>query len=314
MTFWQKLLNFFEKNSPRSEGANRAATQANARIDAFLRGVVNHPYWSTEKDPADLTVVTSKKDRCWYRDGVLHRDGAPAVMGHNGSAPYEHWYQYGALHREGGPAIVNGNYHAWYKNGKLHRVGGPAIDVIDRAEGSGQLIRQKWFVDGLLHREDGPAIELSSGYRKWFMHGKLHRLGGPAIEHLLLGLGYEYWAHGKPHCENGPAVVWPQYHLEAWYINGQLHRDSAPAIRKYDTEVWLWRGRLHREDGPAVCIGTAHKSAAYFMSELRWSRHRFSKLKFTLGEKQYWVFGERYSEEAYKRYLTRKADASKLKD
>lgn len=305
-------MNIFEKQSPHETVENSAVAKFNTRIDSFMRDFIKHPYWCTDNDPPDLEVVTSKSDRRWYRNGVLHRDGAPAIVGYNGVDPYEHWYQNGLLHRVDGPAIVNGNYHAWYQNGKLHRLDGPAIDVIDRTTGSGKLIRQKWFVDGMLHRIDGPAIDFAGRHRRWFMHGKLHRVGGPAIEEY--GLGYEYWVNGKPHREDGPAVIWPRDSLEAWYINGQLHRGDGPAICKYDTRVWLKRGRLHREDGPAICIGTAHKSAAYVGQGLRWSRQKFSGKKFTLGEKQYWVLGERYSEEAYQRYLARKAAEINIKD
>lgn len=41
-----------------------------------------------------------------YRSGTFHRDGAPAVLGHNREQGFEVWYCYGEIHREDGPAII----------------------------------------------------------------------------------------------------------------------------------------------------------------------------------------------------------------
>lgn len=311
MAIWQRIMNIFEKQSPHETVENSAVAKFNTRIDSFMRDFIKHPYWCTDNDPPDLEVVTSKSDRRWYRNGVLHRDGAPAIVGHNGAHAYEEWYQNGLRHREDGPAVRNGMFEKWYRHGKLHREDGPAKFRGDIY--AGVYVYTKWFRDGKLHRDDGPAVEsLGRGYRRWYRHGKLHREDGPAIEELPFVR--EYWVDGKPHRMDGPAVIRKQEFLEAWYVNGQLHRDDGPAVCKGDTEVWSWRGRLHREDGPAIIIGWQENFSQFFANNLRWSRQKFNRMRLTRGEKQYWVLGERFSEEAYQRYLARKAAETNIKD
>ena len=53
----------------------------------------------------------------WWKNGVRHRTGGPAVVLTGG---FEAWYQHGHLHREDGPALIFGNGDAtWYFHGKL---------------------------------------------------------------------------------------------------------------------------------------------------------------------------------------------------
>lgn len=57
-------------------------------------------------------------DQIWYnQDGKIHRDGAPAVIGEDGT---EKWFQNGVRHREDGPAITFGDgrhgAHGWWLN------------------------------------------------------------------------------------------------------------------------------------------------------------------------------------------------------
>ncbi len=40
----------------------------------------------------------------YYKDGVLHRDDGPAIVGRDG---YEAWFKDGKSHREDGPAIIH---------------------------------------------------------------------------------------------------------------------------------------------------------------------------------------------------------------
>ena len=55
-----------------------------------------------------------------YKYGVLHADDKPAGVSVN--YPFEAWYQDGVLHREGGPAVIrvsNGQTRSsWYHHGK----------------------------------------------------------------------------------------------------------------------------------------------------------------------------------------------------
>jgi len=74
-----------------------------------------------------------EKEERWYKDGLLHREAAPAIVNHIYGT--QKWYTYGKLHREDGPAIELGYYlqndqwydptdarifyNEWYKNGEL---------------------------------------------------------------------------------------------------------------------------------------------------------------------------------------------------
>lgn len=57
------------------------------------------------------------------------------------------WYQDGLLHREGGPAVEWTDGHkVWYKNGLRHRDGGPAIETV--------MGTKAWFVIGRYYTEE----------------------------------------------------------------------------------------------------------------------------------------------------------------
>ena len=55
-------------------------------------------------DLANGLKITRDGTREWYKDGQLHRVGAPAIHRADGT---EEWYHRGLLHREGGPAVEN---------------------------------------------------------------------------------------------------------------------------------------------------------------------------------------------------------------
>ena len=61
--------------------------------------------------------------KCWYRNGMRHREGGPAIIG---PGTEEYWYN-GMLHRQDGPAIINDECTAYYQNNDLHRLDGPAL-------------------------------------------------------------------------------------------------------------------------------------------------------------------------------------------
>lgn len=61
-----------------------------------------------------------------YRcNGKVHREDGPAVVWHSGISLEENWYRNGLRHREGGPAIDNvktpffRTANSWYNNGVL---------------------------------------------------------------------------------------------------------------------------------------------------------------------------------------------------
>jgi len=85
----------------------------------------------------EYTVKVFDDKTEWYFEGLLHREGGPAIEFVSGS---KHWYKNGELHREGGAAIEypNGDKY-WYKNGKLHREGGPAIEFVSI---------KHWYLEG----------------------------------------------------------------------------------------------------------------------------------------------------------------------
>lgn len=66
-----------------------------------------------------------------------------------------------------------------------------------------------------------------------------------------------YMQHGKPHCEDGPAVV--SKDRREYYIDGRLHRLDGPAVETTNGfKMWFNKGMLHRTDGPAVECPSGH--------------------------------------------------------
>ena len=58
--------------------------------------------------------ISSDGTQRWYLNGVLHREGGPAVIEPEGSQSY--WLN-GLRHREDGPAIIySDGYEEWYFN------------------------------------------------------------------------------------------------------------------------------------------------------------------------------------------------------
>ena len=58
--------------------------------------------------------------------------------------------------------------------------------------------------------------------------------------------------HGKPHRDDGPAVIYPDG-SRIWYRHGELHRDDGPAMIRADgAQFWYQLDELHRDDGPAA--------------------------------------------------------------
>lgn len=84
----------------------------------------------TEEEPKFNGSRTDMFGRIsYYKYGLLHREGAPAVTFPSGS---KYWYFEGEPHREDGPASIDqdGNKH-WMINGQLHRHNGPAVEYVN---------------------------------------------------------------------------------------------------------------------------------------------------------------------------------------
>ena len=74
------------------------------------------------------------------------------------------WYLNGLLHREGGPAVEHASgVKEWYLNNQRHREDGPARIWVGEC--------REWWFKNQLHREDGPAIEFEDGTKAWFLNG-----------------------------------------------------------------------------------------------------------------------------------------------
>lgn len=129
----------------------------------------------------------------WHKEGILHREGAPAVIVNNGG---EYWYKEGKLHREDGPAAKWAGVELWYVNGKLHRETGPAVR-------RGHDLDEEWWRFGVLHRENHPAVITAEGREEWWWEGKRHRLDGAAIFQPFVSNGKveEYWVNDHPTTE-----------------------------------------------------------------------------------------------------------------
>lgn len=199
----------------------------------------------------------------YLRNGILHRQRAPAIVYAHGCAE---WYCCGQLHRDNGPAIVAPGTEQWFCHGRLHRTDGPAF------EGVGV---RKWFQHGLLHRVSGPAIirTISDSTGPTGQVGARGPTGptgptaptdqryytgpnnqvGIAIDAEPSGRQYseEWYIRGRRHRSGGPAVDNSDGTFE-WWFDGERHRVGGPAVRKRTCDEWYERGQLHRADGPAI--------------------------------------------------------------
>lgn len=52
-----------------------------------------------------------------------------------------------------------------------------------------------------------------------------------------------WYKDGKPHREDGPAVIW-NFGATYWWFEGKLHRDDGPAVNDGGLSVWWYHGKL----------------------------------------------------------------------
>ncbi len=109
-----------------------------------------------KEDLVEFVSIKGLKTECHFIK-YAHSLVEPAIKVENGD---EYWYKNGVLHRQGGPAVSHGGDRLWYKDGTLHREDGPAIERTN-----GVL---EWFMDNKRHRIDGPAvIDHKHGNQYW---------------------------------------------------------------------------------------------------------------------------------------------------
>lgn len=117
-----------------------------------------------------------------------------------------------------------------------------------------------------LHGADAPALEYADGSYVWCRDGVLHRDG------------------------NAPAVVWGNGEMQAWFVDGALHRADGPALITKKKQVWYERGKRHRDgDRPAV-EWTDYSKVKYYR---RGMLHRDSGFPSVLVVGRYACFHER---------------------
>jgi hypothetical protein len=112
-------------------------------------------------------LIRADGSEFWYRNGVITRLDGPAAKefaGNDelGNPLYDFsWYVEGLLSRDGAPAVEEANGSKfWYTEGKLNRPGGfPAVEL---SNGD-----REWWVLGVLSRDDGPAIQRADGTEVW---------------------------------------------------------------------------------------------------------------------------------------------------
>lgn len=77
--------------------------------------------------PSPDRIDLARNARVWCDDGLIHRDGKPAIeRSHGLSGDKEYWWR-GRRHRSGGAAVTRGTEHTWYYHGLIHRPDGPAV-------------------------------------------------------------------------------------------------------------------------------------------------------------------------------------------
>lgn len=76
----------------------------------------------------DSPFRLSPETEVWCKDGLLHREGKPAVKGKfaDGTFRHEYWCD-GRRHNSDGAAVRTENLNFWFYHGLLHREDGPAI-------------------------------------------------------------------------------------------------------------------------------------------------------------------------------------------
>lgn len=100
----------------------------------------------------------------------------------------------------------------------------------------------------------------SDGTREWWAKGKRHRLDGPAVEHS--NGSREWFVRGIRHRLDGPAIAYADG-TGAWWVNDQRHRLDGPAIEYSDgAREWFVEGVEYTPVEFALHFGTPENAGA----------------------------------------------------
>lgn len=101
--------------------------------------------------------------------------------------------------------------------------------------------------------------------RYWYMKdtGELHRDDGPAVE---CEFGTQAWyQNGQRHRDGGQPAI--EGRDREWWVHGVQHRVGGPAVEYFGGgEEWRVHGMLHRVNGPAVI----HDHSDVLGKEVEW--------------------------------------------
>ena len=158
-----------------------------------------------DADHPEKAQFEDETKECWFKHGLKHRIGGPAVIHKYKDVykpehiPYEAWYQNGKLHNDKGAAEIKITFddndevvteYVYWING---------VKKGSKKVGAHSYYINFYDADGMYHRDNGPAhitdtwcqsTTLPDGQKlpesdaksyAWYKHGDLHRTSGPAI-------------------------------------------------------------------------------------------------------------------------------------
>lgn len=113
----------------------------------------------------------------WFVNGIIHRDGGPALI--IKSLDLSYYYSYGRYHNDDGPALT-ANACLYMSAGTNTRDSStPPTDVV--------------MSNYILHSIEQSTAVCSDNINIWMSFGKLHRVGRPAI--IIRTSTHKYSAH-----------------------------------------------------------------------------------------------------------------------
>ncbi len=134
--------------------------------------------------------------------------------------------------------------------------------------------------------------------------GRPHRDDGPAV--IWLDGKQEWCRHGQWHREDGPAYIEPDG-TQKWYWYDLLHRDDGPAqIWPDGTQCWWQYGKRHREDGPAVVW--LNSKQQWWCQQDRFHRDDGPAVIHSDGSVEWWWHGEQVTEQGHARRRAQSED------